>query len=161
MTRRISSLLAAAAATVVLCGGSRVLADTTPPQPASAQPSLPQPMPSAGDVLKTMGGPDTGLEPRRKTPQHHRSARRRSIHRQAASVRRPALAGVELAGPLPRPPQPPHFTTPTPAYPLEAITAAFTTPLPPVVCHPAAVDPELPNPRLYKQRGLVCASDNP
>lgn len=149
-------------------------AQTTPPQPAAAQPSLPQPMPNLGSkTLEKIGGPDAGVAPL-KAPQPTklstiskapRKARRRHVRYDypPASVPRPALAGVELAAPLPRPGQPPHFTTPTPAYPFENAIVGLTMPLPPTVCHRVPRDPFVPepDPRLYRQVSVACQADNP
>ena len=90
-------------------------------------------------------------------PLHHRYAHRHV----PLDLERPALAGVTLLQPLPPEPQPPHIAVPLPAYPLDTIAAAFTTPPPPIVCHPTRRLRDLPDPELYRERTLQCEADNP
>ena len=90
----------------------------------------------------------------------------RHVVRHVASVdreplERPALAGVELVAPIPHPIQPPHFTVPVPAYPLENFATFYTTPPPPVTCRRVPRDPDAPDPHLYREQAVVCAADNP
>ena len=85
-------------------------------------------------------------------------ARRRPV---PFDLERPALAGVTLLQPLPPAPQPQHIVVPLPAYPLETVAASFLTPAPPIVCHRTPRIRDLPDPRLYKEKTLVCEADNP
>jgi hypothetical protein len=147
-------------------GQAGARAETTPPQPASAQPSLPRPiqgieLPSSG----VAGGGSNGGHKGALTVHKHAAARMRH-HRHVASgleepVERPALAGVTLVQPIPHPNQPPHFTVPVPAYPLENIAGFYITPPPPVICHRVRRDPDAPDPHLYREVPVVCEADNP
>ncbi len=76
-------------------------------------------------------------------------------------LERPALAGVTLLRPLPPPIDPPHIVVPLPAYPLEAVAAAYLTPPPPIVCHRTPRIRDLPDPRLYREETLECEPDTP
>lgn len=147
-------------------------AQPTPPQPASPQPTLPKPldgMPLASPIIG--GGKGSAAKESAATPprdRRHRAALRaghRARHRFAerafAPLERPALAGVELVAPLPVPVQPPHFTVPVPAYLPENAVTAYTTPLPPVICHRVPRDPYAPDPHLIRETTVLCEADNP
>ncbi len=95
----------------------------------------------------------------RPVPQRrHRFARHDRVPR---DLERPALAGVTLVAPLPPPGEPPHIEVPLPAYALDSLVTAYTTPPPPIVCHPTRRDPDAPDPRLYRETPVLCAADNP
>ena len=146
-------------------------AQTSPYQPSAPQPVLP---PSGGakptsPVVESLMDQRPPVLEVRKAHRHARHAswthhRHFSHFRERAPVRdleRPALAGVELLQPLPRPGEPPHLNVPLPGYPLDSFITAFTTPLPPIVCHPTRRDPDVPDPRLYRERTVTCEADNP
>ena len=142
------------------------VAQSTPPQPAAAQPTIPQPIGQAkpgSPVVESLvdSAKQRPLEVR-KHASHVARRHSRYAHRHAPlDLDRPALAGVELLQPLPRPGPPPHLTVPLPAYPLDGIATALTMPAPPVVCHPTRREPGLPDPQLYRERTLACEADNP
>lgn len=162
-----ASLLAGA----VLAGAP---ARAGPRSPAAAQPTLPPAAPAATTkpsspvVESIVGKPRTPLEVH-KHAAHARKAPRRHLVRRGhvrgghvpMDLERPALAGVELLLPLPPPGEPPHIVVPLPAYPLETLAASFTTPPPPIFCHPTRRDPNLPDPRLYREVTVACEPDNP
>lgn len=169
-------LLALSAAGFPVSAQTRVTVppDTTPPQPAAVQPSLPgsaqasPPKPGSPVVEKIVKERQPILDvrrtaSRRSMPRHHHVARR--IHGRSgyglAPIDRPALAGVELVAPLPPPGEPPHIVVPTPAYPVEAVLAGITTPPPPIVCHHTRRDPYAPDPHLYREQPVECIPDNP
>lgn len=137
---------------------------TLPPTitPSSSGPPSGGPKPTSPVVESTIGAGN----PKRASRRHashprgrHRLARR--IEPVPPYLARPAVAGVALLVPLPRPPEPPHFDVPLPAYPLDSIATLFTTPPAPIVCHHAAREPGLPDPELYRERTLRCEPDNP
>ena len=139
---------------------------TTPPQPGAAQPTLPSAS-QGSPVVEKLVEPRAPLtvrkEARRSVPRRHYARHGHYRHGDYAGrvLDRPALAGVELVAPLPPPGEPPHVTVPTPAYPLESFATAFTTPPPPIVCHPARREPGAPDPHLYREVPVVCEPDNP
>lgn len=165
-TRPTPSGVAMAVAVVIgLCGSDSARAQPTEADSSSAQPQLPKPIGSIGP--KTPGMPETNgksnpLTVRKQTARHTRHLSHRAHYAYHQPFDRPALAGVELLENLPHPLQPPnHIVVPLPAYPLENFAAFYTTPPPPVVCHPAPRDPDLPNPHLLYERPVICAADNP
>ena len=145
--------------------------NTTPPQPAAAQPTLPgsaqasPPKPDFPVVEKIENQPALDVRKAASHPMPRRRHLARRIHAPRgfgpAPIDRPALAGVELVAPLPPPGEPPHIVVPTPAYPLEAIVAGITTPPPPIVCHHTRRDLYAPDPHLYRERPVECVPDNP
>ena len=143
-----------------------VCAETTPPSPSSAQPSIPQPLnggmeltsPVLGGGAKPAGGGQKSLTVRKTVRRHRRVAR---VEPYRDELDRPALAGVALLAPLPHPIQPPHFTVPVPAYPFENFVTFYTTPPPPVICGRVPRDPYAPDPHLFREKTVVCAADNP
>ncbi len=143
------------------------LAQGTPPQPSAAQPSVPQPSAPNPTVVQTIVGPGQPTlnvrKARRIAGRHHVAARHHLARRlgDPGDIDRPALAGVELLRPLPPPGQPPHFVVPTPAYPFENFVTAYTTPPPPLFCHGTRREPDLSDPRLYRERAVICEPDNP
>lgn len=174
---RVPAALCLALLAVAGLPATPAFAQTTPPGPAAAQPSLPRPIPAPTKpgspvVERIVGGDQPPLEVR-KPPLHLRETRYhrssyRHLHRRAAHRRqvprdldRPALAGVELVAPLPPPGQPPHLVVPLPAYPLDSVAAALTMPAPPVVCHRVRRDPDAPDPHLYRETPVLCVPDNP
>ncbi len=134
----------------------------------SGDPSATQPATKASSspiVESLVGKPQPALEVH-KRPMHaavRPPVRRHNVRSRHAplALDRPALAGVELLAPLPRPEQPPHFVVTAPAYPLETLAAAFLTPPPPIVCHDVRRDPNRPDPHLYRERTVACEPDNP
>jgi hypothetical protein len=171
MRPRLVSLLVLASF-ALLSFAAPVGAQTTPPEPSSPEPQIP----AAGSVERkpapqvinqivhddTKAPSQAGI----KRPQRIHHARRVTRHylvrhEGRPPLERPALAGVALVEPLPAPPEPPHITVPVPAYPLESLAAAFTTPPPPIVCEPTRRDPTAPDPHLYKEAPVACAPDNP
>jgi hypothetical protein len=133
-----------------------------PPKP-SAVPYAP-PKPDSPVVQTLVGGNASGPLVVRKRASRRVVAHSHHHHyvsRVPRDLERPALAGVTLLQPLPPAPQPPHIAVPLPAYPLDTIAAAFTTPPPPIVCHPTRRIRDLPDPELYRERTLVCEPDNP
>ncbi len=152
------------AATPVAAQGSAKMS-LTAQDPASAQPSLPNPMPdlsmpASSEAKSQASGGKTNLSPSKAT--HHGSHRRIAGNRNVGKpLSRPALANVELVEPLPHPPQPPHVTVPVPAYPLENFVTYFTTPPPPVICMPTRPDRFMPDPHLVNQQPALCTADNP
>ena len=170
---RLSGVLAAIIAGVPSLGGS--LAETTPLQPASAQPTLAEPVPGGMPLTSpllgggTAGGTAKPLVVRKNAERAHRHAARvrrhyaRDDHDQfdREPLERPALAGVQLVAPIPHPIQPPHFTVPVPAYPFENFITYYTTPPPPVICHRVPRDPYAPDPQLLYEKPVVCEADNP
>ena len=166
LSHRLLARTALAACLVVTAIASGARAETTTYQPAAPQPTLPTSgVPKSGSPSLS---DDQTLEVHvRKGAEHVRrhQARGRSHHlvryRTTPPIERPALAGVELLQPLPRPDEPPHIVVPLPAYVLDPVFLPFTTPPPPVVCHPTRRDPDLPDPRLYRERTVVCEADNP
>lgn len=133
----------------------------TTQDPASAQPTLPKPMP---DFAMPSSGPG-GRAPRASHAHamaRHDAHRRHYAHnRTAEPLDRPVLAGVELVEPLPRPPQPPHVIVPVPAYPFENSVTYFTAPPPPVVCRPTRRDRFKPDLGLVDETPVLCTADNP
>ncbi len=128
-------------------------------QSASAQPTLPKPMPN---LTVPTGGSSDG--PAKKPGAHaatHRTHRRHYAHALVDPLDRPALANVELLEPLPRPPQPPHVTVPVPGYPLDNLITYLTAPPPPVVCRPTRYDRFKPDLGLADERPVLCTADNP
>lgn len=164
--RDLSGVVALA---VLLGSAASARAQTTPFQPSAAQPVLPPgggSKPTSPVVESLMDQTPAVLEVRKRHRHHARhetTGHRRVAHNRAPSrpLDRPALAGVELLQPLPRPGQPPHIAVPVPGYPLDSFITAYTTPLPPIVCHPTRRDPDLPDPRLYRERAVICEADNP
>ncbi len=164
-TALVLAMLIAASA----IGAGTALAQTTPQNSSDPQPTLPTSGPSGSSpVVESIVGKSQPPLEVHKRPAHpmHAAGHRRLRHyaRLRAvppDVDRPALAGVELLQPLPRPGEPPHFVVPTPDYPLDTIAAAFLTPPPPVVCHDVRRDPYLPDPRLYREQTVACEPDNP
>ncbi len=145
--------------------------------PSSGRPNLPPgtlpkpkavpyapPKPDSPVVQTLVGGSEGPLVVRKRSrriashPYHHA---RHYVQRVPLDLERPALAGVTLLRPLPPAPQPPHIAVPLPAYPLDTIAAAFTTPPPPIVCHPTRRIRDLPDPELYRERTVQCEPDNP
>ena len=142
---------------------------STPPEPSAPQSTLADTRPAdikpGPPIVQSIVGPSppSTLEVR-KAPARHVAARREHAarhHARPVEIDRPALAGVQLLRPLPPPGQPPHFVVPTPAYPFENFVTAYTTPPPPLFCHPTRLDPNLPDPRLYRERAVTCEPDNP
>lgn len=138
-------------------------------QAAPPQPSLPAPVAETGGPLV-----DKIMRPAPPTLDVHRRARHashagRAVHRHVLAARarltwpldRPALAGVALVTPLPPLREPPHIRVPMPAYPVESLAYWFGAPRPDIVCVPAPRDPDLPDPRLYRERPVLCEPDNP
>lgn len=167
-SRRLGlGLVAMVGATMVAPGAAR---SQTAQDSAAAQPVLPRPemKPGSPVVEDLVGAPQPALDVR-KRPDHVRSRVTSSHHRirvahhfaPRPNIERPALAGVELLAPLPRPGEPPHIEVPVPAYPLDTVAAAYLTPVPPIMCHRVPREPDLPDPRLYRERTVVCAPDNP
>ena len=163
--RRLPRTLIAPFAVVLSCAAVR--ADPSL-QPASAQPTLPQPVPASvpgnSPILGGESTRDTTLIVRKKTSRSGyrlRHVRHHVARYDREPLDRPALAGVQLVAPLPHPIQPPHFTVPTPAYPFENFVTYFTTPPPPVICHRVPRDPYAPDPRLLYEKPVVCEADNP
>lgn len=132
----------------------------TKQDPASAQPTLPKPMPDL-TVPGSGSGDGASKKPRARLAPHPRDHHRRHARGFAEPLERPALANVELVEPLPHPPQPPHVTVPVPAYPLENFVTYFTTPPPPVVCRPTRRDRFKPDLGLVDERPVLCTADNP
>ena len=168
--RRISkpAWLAAVLITTTLCADALpARAQTTPQDSSAAQPTLPSSSGAAGVspvVESIVGRPQPALEVHKRPM--HASVRRPVRHyvrtRPAPpALERPAVAGVELLVPLPRPGQPPHIVVPTPDYALDTIAASFLTPLPPIVCHDVRRDPDLPDRHLYREQTVACQPDNP
>ncbi len=132
----------------------------TTQDPASAQPTLPKPMPN----LTVPGSGSSEASPKKKKAhvskrydgRHHRYARR-SIE----PLDRPALANVELSERLPHPPQPPHVTVPVPGYPLDNFVTYYTAPPPPVVCRTTRRDRFQPEFGLVDESPVLCTADNP
>lgn len=133
----------------------------TTQDPASAQPTLPKPMPN----LTVPGSTNIGDASKKSHP--HVAAHKKYTHRGryasngVVHLRRPALANVELLEPLPHPPQPPHVTVPVPAYPLENFVTYFTAPPPPIVCRQTRRDGFKPDLRLTDEKPVLCTADNP
>ncbi len=158
-------LTLAFAAALAFGGPARAQESSMPPESSAAQPILPPRSAPNPPIVQTIVGPGQPASdvrkahPRRVAIHHrHRLAGRRG---EPLDIDRPALAGVELLRPLPPPDQPPHFVVPTPAYPFENFVTAYTTPPPPLFCHPTRRDPDLPDPHLYRERAVVCEPDNP
>ena len=145
---------------------SPALAETTPPHSGAPQPTLPTSVapgtPSSPVVEQILPQERTPLVVHRQATRL--SAVRRRIVRRIHVPRdldRPALAGVELLAPLPPPGEPPHVTVPMPAFSLDSLAAAYTTPPPPIVCHRTRRDPTVPDPHLYREVPVECEPDNP
>ncbi|WP_158810288.1 hypothetical protein [Beijerinckia sp. L45] len=154
-----TSLAVGLAAAVVFA--SAALAQT----PVGTQPTLPQPIaaPKASPVVDTIAGSHPALEVHRM-PSHHaaRPVRRhfaRYHDRAPIDVERPALAGVVLVEPIPPRVAAPRPMVPMPAYFVDGIASAFTTPAPAVVCERRPRDRTLPDPRLYREVPLECGYD--
>lgn len=139
-------------------------------QSAPSQPSVPtSPAPSSsGPLVEKMISPEPPnldvhpgprVTSRSKWRTHRRIAARRGAPRWP--LERPALAGVALVTPLPPLREPPHIRVPMPAYPVETLAYWFGAPRPDIVCAPAPRDPNLPDPRLYRERPVICEPDNP
>lgn len=143
------------------------------PASASAQAAAPQPSPPAatdsGPLVDKMVNPepptlDVHRAPRAGSRVAHRGSHRVHLARSKRPVwplDRPALAGVALVTPLPPLREPPHIRVPMPAYPVETLAYWFGAPRPDIVCAPAPRDPNLPDPRLYRERSVICEPDNP
>lgn len=143
--------------------------NTTPPQPGAAQPTLPSATPAWPDkptspvIERIVREKQPPLDVRKGARRvvvarpRPRYARPRYAGRDSGRVlERPALAGVVLVAPLVPPPEGPHVTVPTAAYPVETVVARFTTPPPPIRCHPTRRDPYAPDPHLYKEVPVQC-----
>ena len=172
--RRCHRLLSVLVALLASAPRVAAFADATP-QPASAQPTLPEPvaggMPMTSPLLGggASGGGTKPLVVRKNAGRAHPRVAR--AHRHLARddqgeldpepLTRPALAGVQLLAPIPHPIQPPHVTVPVPAYPLENFVTFYTTPPPPVICHHVPRDPDAPDPQLLYEKPVVCEADNP
>ncbi len=145
------------------------LAQPAPPSPAAAQPSLPKPLDGAVPLNSQLIGGGSGSKPSSRKVERHFAPARSVARRRGASRRygdaepleRPALAGVELVAPIPKPVQPPHFTVPVPAYLPENAATFYTTPPPPVICHRVPRDPYAPDPHLVRETTVLCEADNP
>ncbi len=174
-SRAPAQLAAAAVLVASLLVGAPAGAAGAPPEPSAAQPSLPPSgnppngNPPGGKppvsplIQRTIGA---GAKPAeaRKHASRHAQLRHHVAHRYRAvplDLERPAVAGVTLLVPLPRPEEPPHLTVPLPAYPLDSLATYVTTPPTPVVCHHVPREPGLPDPELYRERTLQCQPDNP
>ena len=162
------SVLAAVGSCVLSCGVA--WAQPTPPQPASAQPTLPQSIPGSVPLSSVLlgggasGGARKALVVRKHAARPHRHfARVRRLYARGdlEPLERPALAGVRLVAPIPHPIQPPHFTVAVPAYPPENFITYYTTPPPPVICHHVRRDPDPPDPQLRYEKPVICEADNP
>ncbi len=156
--------LAVAAALTLGGAPARAQGASTPPESSAAQPTLPPPSAPNPPIVQTIVGPGQPALDVRKTPPHRVATRRHRVARHRSEpldIERPALAGVQLLRPLPPPEQPPHFVVPTPAYPFENFVTAYTTPPAPLFCHPTPREPDLPDPRLYRERTVICEPDNP
>ena len=134
--------------------------------PAGPQPTLPPVSPTkASPVVDTIAESRPPLVVRKTASPHAaRPARRHLAHHHShdsrpIDVERPALAGVLLVEPIPPRPEAPRPIVPMPAYFVDGIASAFTTPPPPVVCERRRPDPLLPDPRLYREVPLACGSD--
>ena len=158
---------ASVAALAIVCAVSGMTApagaQTTPQSSSSAQPVLPQTKPGSPVVEGLVGQSQPPLEVRKHASRQstHHAIRHARRHPAPLDLERPALAGVELLQPLPRPGQPPHITVPLPAYALDEVVTPFLTPPPPVVCHPVRREADLPDPRLYREVTVACQPDNP
>lgn len=160
-----AGLAAAFTVAIGLSGFNEAWAQPTTADSSSAQPQLPKPIGSGGlqtPGFSTGGSKSHPLTVRKEAKRHQHHRTHRIVHVYHQPFDRPALAGVELLENLPHPLQPPgHIVVPLPAYPLENFAAFYTTPPPPVVCHPAPRDPYAPNPHLLYQRPVICEADNP
>ena len=146
---------------LVLCVASAVAKDQlTTQDPASAQPTLPKPMPNLNVSIpgSSEGAPK---KPRNHISTHHGARHRHYARRYTEPVERPALANVVLTEALPHPPQPPHVTVPVPGYPLDNFVTYFTAPPPPVVCRPTRHDRFKPDLGLVDETPVLCTADNP
>ncbi len=169
MLRYRWSTLSAMASFAAALGCASVRAETTPPTPASAQPSVPQSLNGGASLASPLLGGKAGAESAgdrkaltvRKKVSHLHRTRRHVARDYDEPLERPALAGVELVAPIPHPIQPPHFTVPVPAYPFENFVTFYTTPPPPVVCAHTRRDPYAPDPHLVREQAVVCEADNP
>ena len=161
---RLTSVLIGPIASVLLACGA-AYAETTPPQPASTQPTLPQPVPGMPLTSPVLGGgsrtPLVVRKGAKSSTRHAGRIRRHYARVDREPLDRPALAGVQVVSPIPHPIQPPHFTVPVPAYPFENFITYYTTPPPPVICHRVPRDPDAPDPRLLYEKPVVCEADNP
>ncbi len=160
------SLLAASLA--ALSPAARAQPSSPPAVAPAVSPAI-LPPPVAGKTVKAQpspvvdsiaGGqkPAADAQPPAAKPVRRRVARR---HRREAplDVERPALAGVLLVEPLPPRFQGPRPIVPTPAYFVDSFVSAFTIPPPPIVCHRRPRDPDLPDPRFYREVPLACTPD--
>ena len=143
------------------------MAQSSAPPASASQPSVPRPVPPAANkpgspVVEQIvhEGPRVLVVRKQaaRPVRRHRVLVRRHVPR---DLDRPALAGVELLAPLPLPGEPPHLTVPMPAYPLDSLATAWTTPPPPIVCHRTQRDPDAPDPHLYREVPVDCEPDNP
>jgi hypothetical protein len=142
--------------------GSVALAQT----PSGHQPVPPQPIAGAkaSPVVDTLAVPRPALEIRKTAAKHAARPTRRHVvhyrhHGRPIHVERPALAGVLLVEPIPPRIAPPRPIVPTPAYFVDGLASAVTTPPPPVVCERRSPVRSLPDPRLYREVPLQCGSD--
>ncbi len=163
LTLAILLLAAPADAQTSPSSGQLDLPQGTAPKPAAVPYAPPKP---GSPVVQTLVGGGSGepllVRKRARVGYHpHHYARHHYARRVPLDLERPALAGVTLLQPLPPEPQPPHIAVPLPAYPLDTIAAAFTTPPPPIVCHPTRRIRDLPDPELYREHTLECEPDNP
>lgn len=138
-------------------------------QSAPLQPNVPAATaPSSGPLVEKIISPEPpnlDVHPARRGASYskRRTHRRIAAHRVGPRwpLDRPALAGVALVTPLPPLREPPHIRVPMPAYPVETLAYWFGAPRPDIVCAPAPRDPNLPDPRLYRERPVICEPDNP
>jgi hypothetical protein len=153
-SRRIGLALLLAAgmgvASPVLAETSRLVAVATPGESPVVQ-NISGDAPRVLDVHKAAA------------PRHPRPARRHVArlhhHGHLPPVARPGLASVVLVEPIPGPFKRRGPIVPMPAYFIDGIASAFTTPPPPIHCQRARPDPSLPDPHLYREVPLVCAYD--
>lgn len=159
--RRRLVLGAVCGATFMAAGGAGTAFGATPlatQDPASAQPTLPKPMPG---LTIPMNPSDASGGKKTKHVAHRRIRRGSASYDRGETIERPALATVDLTERLPYPPQPPHVTVSVPAYPFENFVVAFTTPPPPIVCRPTRRDRYQPDPHLLGEQAVLCTADNP
>jgi hypothetical protein len=146
---------------LLLACGTMACAQT----PTGAQPTLPAPSKAASPVVDTIAAPaPLRIDVRKAAARHaaqaaHRHVARYHHHGRPIDVDRPALAGVLLVEPIPPRIAPPRPMVPTPAYFVDGIASAFTTPAPAVVCEHRPRDRTLPDPRLYREVPVECGYD--
>ncbi len=166
--RRCDPLCRTLSVAAWLALGAPLAAAQTPIPPRAPQPALPAPAAIKSPPPKAQPSPvvdsiAVGPKAAPRARETSRPARKRMAHRSrldaVRAIDRPALAGVLLVAPVPPLAEPPRPIVPMPAYFVDGLVAAFTSPPPPLVCEPRRRDTRLPDPHLFREVSVACRPD--